>query len=59
MLVTCYLPYRSLQYRHGPDVMEEQVEEVEIKSEPWQLSEEVLEDFYDGLKMTLRKTLLM
>ena len=51
-----YLPPRSLEYRHGSVVTEERVEEVEVKSQeqelsldqPWQLSEEVLEDFYDG-----------
>ena len=47
-LATCSLPYRSLEYRYGSGVTEEQVEEVEVKSEPWQLSEEVLEEFYDG-----------
>ena len=56
IIATCYLSPRSLEYRHGSVVTEvEQVKEVEVKSEeqelpldqPWQLSEEVLEDFYD------------
>ena len=60
------MPYRSLQYRHGPDVTEEQVDEVEVKSEeqelpldqPWQLSQEVLEDFYDGPKDDLEEDVI-
>ena len=56
IIATCYLSPRSLEYRHGSVVTEvEQVGKVEVKSEeqelpldqPWQLSEEVLEDFYD------------
>ena len=34
------------------------MEEVEVKSEPWQLSREVLEDFYDGPKDDLEEDVI-